>query len=259
MAYDSLHKRLAGPITKALKEELNISNVHALPRIEKVIVSTGINKSKTDSKEMQAYIAESLGLITGQAPVMTKAKKAISNFKTRTGMVVGSMVTLRGEKMEQFLDRLISYALPRIRDFRGLKAKLDGQGNYSIGLKDHSIFPEVPPVDAKQIFGLQIQIKTTTNSDEEARALLKQIGMPFKPEVKQEEKAKEEVKEAKEEEKVEEVKTEEATEAPEEAPAEEVKKEESSVDSQDETTDTDSPDSENASDSETESDPESES
>lgn len=164
----------------ALKDELKIKNVHALPKLEKVVVSVGINKSKMDSKEMQAYIIETLGLITSQQPVLTKAKKAISNFKTRQGNVVGAMVTLRGPQMEVFLDRLISYILPRIRDFRGLNTKLDGQGNYSIGLRDHSIFPEVPPVDAKQIFGLQIQIKTTADNDEAARALLKQIGVPFR-------------------------------------------------------------------------------
>ena len=180
MAYDTLQTRLKGPIVTALKDELKIKNIHALPKLEKVVVSVGINKSKMDSKEMQAYIIETLGLITSQQPVLTKAKKAISNFKTRQGNVVGAMVTLRGPQMEVFLDRLISYILPRIRDFRGLNTKLDGQGNYSIGLRDHSIFPEVPPVDAKQIFGLQIQIKTTADNDEAARALLKQIGVPFR-------------------------------------------------------------------------------
>jgi len=181
MAYATLHERLRGPVTENLKKELSTPNIHALPRIEKVVVSTGINKSKMDSKELHAYIGESLEKITGQKPVYTRAKKAISNFKTREGIVVGAMVTLRGPKMEQFLDRLLSYALPRTRDFRGLPGKLDGQGNYSIGIKDHSIFPEVSPPDAKQIFGLQIQISTTAKNDEEGRALLKQIGMPFRP------------------------------------------------------------------------------
>lgn len=179
MAYETLHERLGGPIKTSLKKELNISNDHALPRIEKVVVSVGINKSKMDSKDVHAYIAESLAQITGQKPVFTKARKAISNFKTRQDMVVGAMVTLRGRRMEDFLDRLISYTLPRIRDFRGLKPKLDGQGNYSIGLKDHSIFVEIPPADAKQLFGMQIQVKTTTQSNDEALALLTQIGFPF--------------------------------------------------------------------------------
>lgn len=186
MAYISLHDRLRGPVREALKKELGIKNVHALPALRQVVVSTGINKSKMDSKEIHQYVAECLALITGQKPVFTKSKKAISNFKTRQGLVVGAMVTLRGRKMEDFLDRLISYSLPRIRDFQGLKTKLDGHGGYSIGLKDHSIFVEIPPVDAKQIFGLQIQVTTTADNDVAGMALLKQIGFPFKRTKKEE-------------------------------------------------------------------------
>src|SRR3989344_9243356 len=181
-SYATLHDRLRGPIREALKEQLKIKNIHALPRIEKVILNVGINKSKMDSKEIHAYIGECLSTITGLKPIYTKARVAISNFKTREGLVVGAMVTLRGRKMEEFLDRLLSYALPRIRDFRGLPSKLDGQGNYAIGLKDHTIFPEVPAVDAGKIFGLQIQLTTTAKNDEEGRALLKELGMPFAPE-----------------------------------------------------------------------------
>lgn len=180
MAYKTLHERLHGDIAKAVAKDLNIKNVHAVPRLDKVVVSVGINKSKMDSKEMHQYIAESLSLITGQKPVFTKAKKAISNFKTREGMIVGAMVTLRGQKMEEFLDRLLSYTLPRIRDFRGLQHKMDGHGNYSLGIRDHSIFSEVPPPDAKQIFGLQVQIATTAKNDDEAYALFTAIGMPFR-------------------------------------------------------------------------------
>lgn len=182
MAYATLHDRLRGPIQKALQEKLNIKNPHAVPKIEKIIVNVGLNKSKMDSKEMHEYINETLKKITGQKPVVRKTNKAISNFKTRVGLVVGTMVTLRGRRMEEFLDRLLSYALPRIRDFRGLPSKLDGQGNYAIGLKDHTIFPEVPAVDAGKIFGLQIQLTTTAKNDEEGRALLKELGMPFAPE-----------------------------------------------------------------------------
>jgi len=185
MKFASLHDRLRGPIAENLKKELKISNYYALPQIEKVVVNVGINKSKMDSKEMQAYIADCLTKITGQKPVFTKTRMAISNFKTREGMVVGAMVTLRGKKMEEFLDRLLHYSLPRVRDFRGVTTNLDGKGNFSIGIRDHSIFPEVPLPEAKQIFGMQIQITTTTESDEEARALLKQMGMPFKKEAKQ--------------------------------------------------------------------------
>lgn len=180
MAYQTLHERLRGPIAKAVGKKLGINNVHALPHVEKVTVNVGINKSKMDSKEVHAYIEDCLQKITGQKPVFTRTNKAISNFKTRSGMIVGCRVTLRGRNMEEFLDRLISYALPRVRDFRGLPTKLDGHGNYSIGLKDHSIFPEVPPPDAKQIFGLQIVITTTAQNDEQAKALLEEMQMPFK-------------------------------------------------------------------------------
>lgn len=197
MAYETLHKRLRGSIVANLKKDLGIKNPNALPRLEKVVVNVGINKSKMDSKETQEYVSDCLAIITGQRPVKTKTRKAISNFKTREGMVVGTMVTLRGKQMEEFLDRLLSYSLPRIRDFRGLPTKLDGHGNYSIGIRDHSIFPEVPAPDAKQIFGLQIQLTTTAKNDKEAMALLKQIGMPFRPEKKSEDDAKKAADEAK--------------------------------------------------------------
>lgn len=183
--YTTLHDRLRGPIQEKLGQQLNIKNKHALPKIEKVIVNVGINKSKMDSKDLHEYIGETLGRITGQKPVYTRARIAISNFKTRKGLVVGAMVTLRGRKMEEFLDRLLSTALPRIRDFRGLPTKLDGHGNYAIGLKDQSIFPEVPGSDVAKIFGMQIQITTTAKNDNDAMALFKLLGVPFKPDRKQ--------------------------------------------------------------------------
>lgn len=179
MTYLSLHDRLKGPVIETLKKELGIKNIHALPRIQKVIVNVGINKSKMDSKEMHAYVIDSLAKITGQQPVKTIARKAISNFKTREGMVVGTMVTLRGRRMEEFLDRLFSYSLPRIRDFRGIASKMDGHGNYALGIRDHSIFPEIAPPDPKDIFSLQIQITTSAIDDEQGMALLKAIGVPF--------------------------------------------------------------------------------
>ncbi len=182
--YDSLHQRLRGPIAEALKKELGVKNVHALPRLQKVIVNVGINKTKMDSKELHEYIADTLKRITGQKPIFRPARIAISNFKTRQGGVVGAMVTLRGQRMEEFLDRLISYVLPRIRDFRGLPGKLDGRGNYAIGLKDHTIFPEVPSADVAKIFGMQIQITTTAGRDDYGRALLKQMQMPLAAERK---------------------------------------------------------------------------
>lgn len=184
MAYATLHDRLRGPIADALKKELKIGNVHALPKIEKVIVNVGINRTKMEGKEMQEFISDSLMKITGQKPVFRVSRMAISNFKIRKGLVVGAMVTLRGRKMEEFVDRLVSYVLPRIRDFRGLPTKMDGHGNYAIGLKDQTVFPEIPNADIQKTFGLQIQITTTAKNDEEAKALLKQIGMPFRPDRK---------------------------------------------------------------------------
>lgn len=180
MSYDTLHDRLRGPIRKALKEELKIDNVHALPRLQKVIVNVGINRSKMEGKEMLEYVQDCLMRITGQKPVLRASRMAISNFKIREGQIVGAMVTLRGRRMEEFVDRLVSYVLPRIRDFRGLPTKLDGHGNYAIGLKDQTVFPEVPNADLQKGFGLQIQLTTTAKNDEEAKALLKHIGMPLR-------------------------------------------------------------------------------
>lgn len=181
MSYDTLHDRLRGPILKALKEELKIGNNHAVPRITKVIVNVGINRTKMEGKEMLEYVNSCLALITGQKPVTRRSRKAISNFKIREGLVVGSMVTLRGKRAEEFVDRLVSYVLPRIRDFRGLPTKLDGQGNYAIGLKDHTVFPEIPSSDGARIFGLQIQISTTAGNDTAGKALLQKVGVPFRP------------------------------------------------------------------------------
>lgn len=181
MAYASLHDRLRGPVADALKKELKLENAHALPKIKKVIVNVGINRTKMEGKEVQEFIVDSLMKITGQKPVLRASRKSISNFKITKGRTVGAMVTLRGRRMEEFVDRLISYVLPRIRDFRGLPTKLDGQGNYAIGLTDVSVFPEIPSSDFQKGFGLQIQITTDAGDDETARLLFKQIGMPFRP------------------------------------------------------------------------------
>ncbi len=179
--YLSLHERLRGPIRKALQDELKIKNVHALPRLQKVVVNVGINRTKMEGKEMLEFITDSLSKITGQKPVLRASRKSISNFKITKGRVVGAMVTLRGQAMEAFLDRLVSYVLPRIRDFRGLPTKMDGQGNYAIGLRDQTVFPELPMTDGQRSFGMQIQITTTAKNDEEAKVLLKQVGIPFRP------------------------------------------------------------------------------
>lgn len=180
MVFATLHDRLRGPIAATLKDRLKQKNALALPRIQKVIVSVGINKSKMDSKEMHEYIAECLKQITGQKPVFREAKKAISNFKIREGSIVGAMVTLRGKRMEAFLDKLLHVALPRVRDFRGVPSLLDGHGNYSIGLKEHTVFPEIAPPDAAKLFGMQITIATTAGNDDAGRALFEAMGVPFR-------------------------------------------------------------------------------
>jgi large subunit ribosomal protein L5 len=180
MAFSPLKDRLKGPVADSLRKSLGKDNLLALPHIAKVTINVGINKSKMDSKEMHEYVAECLKKITGQKPVFRTSRLSISNFKIREGSIVGAMVTLRGKRMHAFLDKLLHVALPRVRDFRGVTTNLDGHGNYSIGLKEHTVFPEVPPPDASKIFGLQVTITTTTDADDEARVLLKEIGVPFR-------------------------------------------------------------------------------
>lgn len=175
-----LKERLKTTIADALMQELGLKNKMALPRLQKVIVNVGLNQRKYSAKDIQQYIAETIATITGQRPSIRKSRKAISNFNIREGLVVGMAVTLRGPSMYHFLDRLISYALPRIRDFRGLTAKLDGHGNYAVGITDQSIFPELPPPEANKIFGMQVQITTTAGDDKCGMALLKHMGLPFR-------------------------------------------------------------------------------
>jgi large subunit ribosomal protein L5 len=183
MKFVSLHERLRGDIADHLRERLKIKNVHALPRLEKVTVNVGINRSKYEGKEALEYIEQSLKMITGQKPVLRASRKSISNFKIREGLIVGAMVTLRGKRMEAFLDRLLHVVLPRVRDFRGTPTRLDGHGNYSIGIREHTVFPEVaPPSDANKIFGLEVTFKTTAKNDDEARALFEAMKMPFRKE-----------------------------------------------------------------------------
>ena len=184
MPFIPLHDRLRGPIPASLKESLHIENIHALPRIRKVTVNVGINRTKMEGKEMLEYVIQCLKQMTGQHPSLRAARKSISNFKVREGGVVGAQVTLRGKHMENFLDRLIHVALPRVRDFRGISPTLDGHGNLSIGIREHSIYPEVTVSDAKKIFSFQVTITTTAKNDEEALALFREIGIPFKKEGK---------------------------------------------------------------------------
>ena len=167
-------------IVPKLKDQFSYSNIHQVPKVTKVVVNRGLGEASQNAKALESSLSE-LATISGQKPVVTRAKKAIAGFKIRQGMPVGAMVTLRGEKMYAFLDRLISLALPRIRDFRGVSPKsFDGRGNYSLGVKEQLIFPEIEYDSIDQIRGFDISIITTANTDEEGRALLKEMGMPFR-------------------------------------------------------------------------------
>lgn len=167
-------------IVPKLKEQFNYRNIHQVPKIVKVTLNRGLGEAATNAKALESSLTE-IGLIAGQKPVVTRAKKAIAGFKIREGMPVGIMVTLRGDRMYAFLDRLINLALPRIRDFRGISPKsFDGRGNYSLGVREQLIFPEIEYDRIDQIRGMDISIITTAKTDEEGRALLKAFGMPFR-------------------------------------------------------------------------------
>ena len=166
-------------VRKRLQDEFKIKNPMAVPKVEKVVINMGLGEAISNAKILDAAVDE-LATITGQKPVVTKAKKSIASFKLREGQSIGTMVTLRGEKMYEFLDRLINIALPRVRDFRGLPTKsFDGRGNYTLGIRDHLIFPEIDPVKVDKSKGMNITIVTTAKSDEQARVLLRELGMPF--------------------------------------------------------------------------------
>jgi large subunit ribosomal protein L5 len=170
-------------IKTELEKSLGITNVMAVPRIEKVVVNAGVGRAVADSKKLEEA-EEALTTITGQAPIKNKAKKSIAGFKLREGMPVGVSVTLRGERMYEFIDRLVNTALPRVRDFRGINPKaFDGQGNYSLGIKEHTVFPELIGKDVTAIT-LQVNVQTTAKNDEEGRELLKAFGFPFTKESK---------------------------------------------------------------------------
>ena len=167
-------------IAPALAKEFDIKNPMAVPKIEKVVVNMGLGEASANAKILDVA-AEELKSVTGQKPVITKAKKSIAQFKLRQGMAIGTMVTLRGERMYEFLDRLISVALPRVRDFRGVSAKaFDGRGNYTLGIREQLIFPEIDFNKVDKTRGMNISIVTTAPNDDQARSLLKAIGMPFK-------------------------------------------------------------------------------
>ncbi len=167
-------------IAPAIAKEFDIKNPMAIPRLEKIIVNMGMGEAISNSKILDVAVEE-LRVITGQKPVITKAKKSIASFKLRQGMSIGTMVTLRGERMYEFLDRLISVALPRVRDFRGISGKaFDGRGNYTLGIREQLIFPEIDFNKVDKTRGMNISIVTTAKTDEQSRALLKALGMPFR-------------------------------------------------------------------------------
>lgn len=163
-----------------LMKEFNYTSVMEVPRLEKIVVNMGLGDAVTNSKVVEDAVNE-LRILTGQQPVVTKARKSVSNFKLREGMPIGAKVTLRGEKMYHFLDKLVSISLPRVRDFRGVSANsFDGRGNYTLGVKEQIIFPEINLDQIKRVRGMDIVIVTTAETDQECYALLKHLGMPFK-------------------------------------------------------------------------------
>jgi large subunit ribosomal protein L5 len=175
-----LKERYEKEVAPALTKEFGYGNVMAIPKIEKIVVNMGLGEATQNAKIVDTG-ADEVARITGQKPVTTRAKKSIAQFKVRKGMPIGAMVTLRGERMWDFLDRLISVALPRVRDFRGVSAKgFDGRGNYTLGLKDQLLFPEIDYMKVDKARGMNISVVTTAKSDQESRKLLQLLGMPFR-------------------------------------------------------------------------------
>ncbi len=170
-------------IVPKLKTELGRDNLHALPKLQKIVVNMGVGQAIQDSKILDEAV-EHLGQITGQKPVITISRRSVAQFKLREGMKIGCCVTLRGDRMYEFLDRLISLVLPRVRDFRGLNPKaFDGRGNYSLGLNEQVVFPEINADKVKHIQGMNIAIVTSAGTDDEGRLLLRELGMPFRKDV----------------------------------------------------------------------------
>ncbi len=166
-------------VRKKIQDEFKIKNVMAVPKVEKIVLNMGVGEAIANAKVLDAAVDE-LATIAGQKPVIRKAKKSIASFKLRAGVPIGTSVTLRGEKMYEFLDRLINIALPRVRDFRGVPTKsFDGRGNYTLGVRDHLIFPEIDYSKVDKSKGMNITIVTTAKNDDEARFLLRALGMPF--------------------------------------------------------------------------------
>ena len=174
-----LKEKYLNEVSPALMSKFGYKSVMQLPKVDKIVINMGVGDAVQNSKALDAAVEE-LTIITGQKPVVTKAKKSIAGFRLREGMPIGAKVTLRGERMYEFLDKLISISLPRVRDFRGVSKKaFDGRGNYTLGVKEQLIFPEIDYDKVSKVRGMDIVIETTANSDEEARELLTQFGMPF--------------------------------------------------------------------------------
>ncbi|MEW9502728.1 50S ribosomal protein L5 [Jeotgalibacillus marinus] len=174
-----LKEKFNNEITPALVSKFNYTSVMQVPKIDKIVINMGVGDAVQNTKSLDTAVEE-LATITGQKPLVTKAKKSIAGFRLREGMPIGAKVTLRGERMYQFLDKLISVSLPRVRDFRGISKKsFDGRGNYTLGVKEQLIFPEIDYDKVSKVRGMDIVIVTTANSDEESRELLTQFGMPF--------------------------------------------------------------------------------
>ena len=175
-----LYDRYTREAVPALKKEFGYTNPMEIPRLEKVVLNVGLGDAVSNAKLIEVVCNE-VAAITGQKPVVTKARKSIASFKLRQGMPIGVMVTLRRDRMFEFLDRLMNVALPRVRDFRGVSPKaFDGKGNYALGIKEHIIFPEIAIDKIEKVYGMNICVVTSAKTDDEARALLKLLGMPFK-------------------------------------------------------------------------------
>jgi large subunit ribosomal protein L5 len=175
-----LNQKYKDVVVPNLMKQFNYTSVMEVPRVEKIVINMGIGEAIANPKVLDEAVAE-LAQITGQAPVITKAKKSIANFKLREGMPIGCKVTLRKEKMYEFLDKLMNISLPRVRDFRGVSTtSFDGRGNYTLGVKEQLIFPEINYDKVNKVRGMDIVIVTTANTNEEAKALLSELGMPFK-------------------------------------------------------------------------------
>lgn len=174
-----MQEKYNSEVVPALRKTFDLKNIMQVPRITKVVVNIGMGEAMDNPKAMEAAVSD-LTIITGQKPVMTKARKSIANFKLREGRLIGTKVTLRGDRMWAFLDRLMSTALPRVRDFRGVSANaFDGRGNYTLGLRDQLIFPEIEYDKIDKLRGMEVTIVTTAKNDDQARVLLQLLGMPF--------------------------------------------------------------------------------